>query len=161
MSIKLIKAIRAAANEREALDLLEAAQSPSRPLVEVQEPVGEVQRVHYGGRARNIGTQKAVLYPGSNVMDGTKLYAAPVRGLPLTDSQIDEKLSGTGIIDCLIDHYDKHKTGDPYGSIPDDMRRSLFDRKDANRSTSYLRDARDTNLFSDVIRPGETVRQWL
>lgn len=29
----------------------------------------------------------------------------------------------TGIYDCIIDPYDKHKTGDPFGSVMDDMER--------------------------------------
>lgn len=41
------------------------------------EPVAVVRRAHYGGRAANIGVQVVNLLPGANVMDGTKLYAAP------------------------------------------------------------------------------------
>jgi hypothetical protein len=41
------------------------------------EPVGEVRRVHPGGRTRNIGVDVAELFPGAAVRPGDKLYAAP------------------------------------------------------------------------------------
>jgi len=43
----------------------------------VAEPVGEVRRVHPGGRTRNIGVDVAELFPGAAVRPGDKLYAAP------------------------------------------------------------------------------------
>lgn len=63
-----------------------AAQSPSQPLVEVQEPIGEV----WVGSAHRDGF--AIFWKeGHKFGDGIhQLYAAPVRGLPLTEIQVEE-----------------------------------------------------------------------
>lgn len=41
----------------------------------------------------------------------------------LTDAEIDSMMLRAGLVDCLADPYDKHKVGDFYSSIPDDIRR--------------------------------------
>jgi len=65
--------------------VIAAAQSPSQPLVEVQEPIGEV----WVGSAHRDGF--AIFWKeGHQFTDGIhKLYAAPVRVLPLTDFHRD------------------------------------------------------------------------
>jgi hypothetical protein len=36
---------------------------------------------------------------------------------------LEQLVFGKGIYDCLCDPYDKHKTGDNYGSVMDDLER--------------------------------------
>jgi hypothetical protein len=46
---------------------------------------------------------------------------APVARTPLTREQIEDLLIRGGLYDCLTDPYDKHGTGDPWGSVMDDL----------------------------------------
>lgn len=56
----------------------------AQPLVEVQEPVTTWLNVGGQARARYFDLH------GKQLSDDTKLYAAPVRGLPLTEIQVEE-----------------------------------------------------------------------
>jgi len=102
-----------------------AGPSPFHPLVEVLEPHPsqsyhpDVLKWHTLGGQCYACSGPCRLH--KRAMEA--LAAAPVRGLPLTDAKIDDICIESGILDCLRDPYDMHKTGDEYGSIPDDVRR--------------------------------------
>ena len=52
----------------------DARPAPSQPAAPVELPVvGEIERGHYGGRARNIGFLRVALYDKAPVMAGDKL----------------------------------------------------------------------------------------
>lgn len=68
---------------------LDAADAYLAAPVAPAEPIGEVKRSHFGGRARNIGFDSVVMYEGAKVSPGDKVYAAPVAPalVPLTPDQ--------------------------------------------------------------------------
>jgi hypothetical protein len=47
-------------------------------------------------------------------------FLAPKRQ-PLTREEIEALVIRGGLYDCITDPYDKHNTGDPWGSVMDDI----------------------------------------
>jgi len=81
---------------RRTLEAVRAAQSPSQPLVEVQEPVAAWLSESLGDA---VSAKKKSDMEQHNGMPGKKIAAlyetplyraAPVRGLPLTEAQMDD-----------------------------------------------------------------------
>lgn len=72
------------------MPLIEALLAANAPVVPA-EPIGEVKRSHFGGRARNIGFDSVVLYEGAKVSPGDKVYAAPVAPAPYFNRRAVER----------------------------------------------------------------------